>query len=568
MLPPTSSESAPATEPVFARIALSMSGGGFRAAAYSLGTLSALHKLGLLDRVHMLSTISGGTFTGMYYAMRRKQGADFQTIYREFSALLESDGVLPNALQAWQQTIGSGSRDYKLIRAFADEYHQSLFGGQTFELFWQPDPVGAPPFPLQTLVFGATELYTGVAFRFQYAQFPTEQFTDRWGKQRDNFLIGNGNVHILPQRARALRLADIVASSSCFPVGFEPLEFPADYPGQPTASPLFMGQNETPLSLTSLAIVDGGVYDNQGIEGLLLANRRNRAYCASPEGQQAQKDGKSLPKPSTLFLIADVASAETDLYEGVGPAPLRGSDNALGQWGRTFETLKWALVGLLMVGVLIPLGYGRASFLSGMLAGVSAVGILLILVGQRLWTQFSDLFRNTDARIHALAIPPLLTLTISQLGYLLKIRAKTAFTLLLSVFLRRVRSLNYDLLYTDEEGDIQPQANVLPSIVGSILRDYENPSFRDQLRPVYETVLTASKMPTTLWWLNDKFRYKALVESGEITLAWRIMRFFARREYLNQKARREGKPEPHPIHPDDRRVWEAAEKLFRQYAAG
>ncbi|MEZ4950441.1 MAG: patatin-like phospholipase family protein [Saprospiraceae bacterium] len=60
-------------------LALSLSGGGFRASAFHLGVLSFLDDVyfkyhdeaverNLLDRLQVLSTISGGTITGMMYA--------------------------------------------------------------------------------------------------------------------------------------------------------------------------------------------------------------------------------------------------------------------------------------------------------------------------------------------------------------------------------------------------------------------------------------------------------------------------------------------------------------------
>lgn len=55
------------------KIALTFSGGGYRAAAFHLGALSYLHaiKMGekdtLLNHVTVLSTISGGTITGLRY---------------------------------------------------------------------------------------------------------------------------------------------------------------------------------------------------------------------------------------------------------------------------------------------------------------------------------------------------------------------------------------------------------------------------------------------------------------------------------------------------------------------
>src|SRR5437899_1707251 len=49
-------------------IGLALSGGGSRAIAFHLGCLRGLDDVGLLDRIGVLSTISGGSVIGAYYA--------------------------------------------------------------------------------------------------------------------------------------------------------------------------------------------------------------------------------------------------------------------------------------------------------------------------------------------------------------------------------------------------------------------------------------------------------------------------------------------------------------------
>lgn len=46
------------------KIGLALSGGGSRAMAFHLGCLRALNQLGLLDRIDVLSTVSGGSVIG------------------------------------------------------------------------------------------------------------------------------------------------------------------------------------------------------------------------------------------------------------------------------------------------------------------------------------------------------------------------------------------------------------------------------------------------------------------------------------------------------------------------
>ena len=50
--------------PVAPKIGLALSGGGSRAIAFHLGCLRALNRLGLLERVAVLSTVSGGSVIG------------------------------------------------------------------------------------------------------------------------------------------------------------------------------------------------------------------------------------------------------------------------------------------------------------------------------------------------------------------------------------------------------------------------------------------------------------------------------------------------------------------------
>lgn len=53
------------------KIGLALSGGGYRAAAYHIGTLGALNRLGILDKVDVISAVSGGSITAAYYALHK-----------------------------------------------------------------------------------------------------------------------------------------------------------------------------------------------------------------------------------------------------------------------------------------------------------------------------------------------------------------------------------------------------------------------------------------------------------------------------------------------------------------
>src|SRR5262245_7848090 len=63
-------------------VGLCLSGGGIRSATFNLGVLQALSKLGLLDRFHYLSTVSGGGYIGSWWTSvrRRRPGAKIHEI--------------------------------------------------------------------------------------------------------------------------------------------------------------------------------------------------------------------------------------------------------------------------------------------------------------------------------------------------------------------------------------------------------------------------------------------------------------------------------------------------------
>ena len=58
-----------------ASLGLSFSGGGFRATAFSLGTLSLLQDLGLLAKAKVMSSVSGGSLALAAY-LCAKAGSD------------------------------------------------------------------------------------------------------------------------------------------------------------------------------------------------------------------------------------------------------------------------------------------------------------------------------------------------------------------------------------------------------------------------------------------------------------------------------------------------------------
>lgn len=84
-------------------IGLALSGGGSRAIAFHLGCLRALHELGILSQVRVLSTVSGGSIIGALYAITDAPFPDFERAVR---AMLVRGLVRPAIETALQTAEG------------------------------------------------------------------------------------------------------------------------------------------------------------------------------------------------------------------------------------------------------------------------------------------------------------------------------------------------------------------------------------------------------------------------------------------------------------------------------
>ncbi len=210
-------------------IALAFSGGGFRAACFSLGSLSYLHHLTygaegrpLLEKVTYISSTSGGSIANLAYSTTVFKGQSFHDFYDTLRSQLSDEKLLDAATKALHTASAWKERKDKsqnLINAFSLIYDQWLQGA-TLSLF--SDRSHNPH--LQEVCINATEFTNGLPFRFQ-SQYPAPAPITN-GKVGNFFIFFDRTK---PEVFGNLKLADILAASSCFPSGFEPIIFPEDF---------------------------------------------------------------------------------------------------------------------------------------------------------------------------------------------------------------------------------------------------------------------------------------------------------------------------------------------------
>ncbi|MEM7305268.1 MAG: patatin-like phospholipase family protein [Planctomycetota bacterium] len=481
-------------------IGICLSGGGYRAAGFHLGTLDYLHAVGLGGNLLRVSTVSGGTFVGAAYAKALVEGKTFERFSRELRGFLRDTDLVKRGLASLAgppPDTPSGRHD--LIVAMADVYARTFMCGEDGEPFLFGRLLDAD-LPLKDVIFNATEFRHGIAFRFQSCA-------------NRNAIIGNQRLRIPRAQAAKVRLADVVASSSCFPGGFEPLSFPYDFrwPGGEVPDEL-KEQFTRDGKRFPVALMDGGIYDNQGAESLLLAGDRR---------------GEDLG----MFIISDVDQRSDDLYPF--PEPEDGAS------GPTLGRLRlYALVvtllsasSVLMLAIHTWREYQRGELGLGELFFFSVPLLLAALVTYALlWIQ-RTMRRQVLPQVPLVGVAAwndLKHLRVTQVLAMLNLRVTSLLALTSSVFMKRIRGLVYGLVYSDEKYAGKRVSNLIYALTSE--RDWpsvlppEVPRPSDELRRV---ATAAADMPTTLWFERED-ELDNLLAAGQATVCMNLMKWIAR----------------------------------------
>ena len=290
--------------------ALCLSGGGYRAMLFHLGTLWRLHESGLLPRLDRISSVSGGSITAAVLAIawdridfaRPPAASGFADhvvgpVRALASRTLDDDAIVGGVLLPG--TVGD---------RIAAAYSRHLFGEATLQ-----DLPDRPRF-----VINATNVQSGALWRF------SKPYMGDWK-------VGRVFSPRVP-------LALAVAASSAFPPVLSPIDLQLD-PGsfKPRSG---SGLQREPFT-SEVVLTDGGVYDNMGLEtawkrystvyvsdaGALLQSepepRRDWARHAYRVLDVVDSQVRSLRKRAVMAAFEAVpgtAGARRGAYWGIGTA--------------------------------------------------------------------------------------------------------------------------------------------------------------------------------------------------------------------------------------------------------
>ncbi|TAK21991.1 MAG: patatin-like phospholipase family protein [Myxococcaceae bacterium] len=418
------------------RMGLALSGGGYRAAAFHLGVMGVLHRVGLLPTVRVLSTVSGGSIVGAGWLVSLAESKGFEEFERAFRRWLSTTDVV--ALAGAKLSRAGDGQTPSLIRAAAAVYAQSpVIGDFRFGDFREG-------FPVEDIVINATEFTTGNVFRLT-----------RTASSRAS--IGNQKVPVKREVLDRVRLADAVAASSCFPGAFEPLVWPTDFD---------LDGLDATVGSEPVYLMDGGIVDNQGISSVELAVTRaaNRA------------------SPLDLVVISDVFQHGRDFLSGAQSAA---------------SPVPSVILALLLLAILlgVNLAVAIATLVrTGLSAGTGlslfvAAGLVLLPLAAGVSAWWS-LRKSVAARWNVLAV--LGGFGVGDLVQAMAMRARSVLAILSNVFMKRVRSQEY--------GQVRDFLSRRVRCVRVSINDHErwkdDPEVTEALR---ETCQRAFGMATTLW---------------------------------------------------------------------
>ncbi|RZN83524.1 MAG: patatin-like phospholipase family protein [Winogradskyella sp.] len=504
----------------FNNIGLCFSGGGYRATFYALGIVSYLDNvsyngISLLSSVKALSSVSGGTLLAVAYAKAVQEDdydfkAFFKTFYNTFTP--KNDKLLENAIAKLEDNTVWKNNPHKkrsLINAFALAYAEMPVFKGSFQHFENKVIK-----QLEQVCFNATDFSFGLTYRFQNR-----------GYFGNNPLYRNYQKEVNALR-NDVQLGDVIASSSCFPVGFEPLVFPDDY-FENQDSQAYKNLKGLDRFIDGVGIMDGGIADNQGIGSMMLINERMGdgldlimvndvgSYKMKPWQQDTSRTGKSSTVKMVVNKILQYFTIKPlyviILFVGV----LLVLFNSMSVFGPEPYT------GLYIVGSIV-LGFGVLLTVFGLVASVVKTSIL------------GRLKRVFKENVPEPLLDDILTfqkLDISLVQRMLTDRLTSAMTMINDVFLKQMRRLNYDLFYSKPRLKNRRITTTVYKLNGQETPYNKGKGYNKDIKPhpsksLQSVGLTASKTPTTLWWDQTdiaKNRMETLIACGQFTACYELM---------------------------------------------
>ncbi len=222
-------------------IGLALSGGGFRATLFHVGSLWRINQLGLLPEIKEITSVSGGSIAAAYLGLKWKQlNFDANTVAVNFESI-----IVKPLCDFCANTIDRGAIVKGILNPFShpSELLAKAYGTlfENFTLQDLPEDSQGPRFTIY-----ATSMQTGASVRLSRPYI--------------------ADYHVGQYMDPKVRLSLAVAASSGFPPPFCPVKVNLDSTKWKRAEGADLYDKK--VLRKTLRLVDGGVYDNLGLERL------------------------------------------------------------------------------------------------------------------------------------------------------------------------------------------------------------------------------------------------------------------------------------------------------------
>lgn len=473
-------------------LALCLSGGGYRAAVYHLGVLTYLNRVGmpqggkLLDRVHTITCISGGALPGICYMLALARRENLDDSFKRLFNLLINNGLSEALLNDFEKQSKVGIGLIQVLAKVYDDvfFHDAKFGEILDLISWD----GIHHFSVD-----ATDFELGMPFRFQ----ATDRIVTQ-GRREEYGVIGNSRHKIEREAAREIRLADIMAATSCFPLVFEPLTYPDDF---------VFGDSSMKATqdATSYVLMDGGLVDNQGIDPALHAedhlNTQNRSH--------------------DVLVLSDAGNLGSEEEK-----------NAIGWNKKSPDFYFWLFYG---IAVVSGIGACYAWFLNlPFLSGCCTVLTLCLAI-------FLGLLRSGEEKVINLIKEHgnvagdyqfLWSSPINNIATFLRDRFNTAHRMVDVIMMGHIKKSSYQTLFNSNQWKNRVMLNSLFifSSKGKWDRALSKRNVQEKSmtpsRRIRQNSDKANKMKTTLWFTEEEIKTgmpEAILACGQYTICWNLL---------------------------------------------
>ncbi len=228
--------------------ALSLSGGGYRATLFALGSLWRLNELGLLKKFNRITAVSGGSIALGYLALYWNKLIFNDDVAKNFKEViveplqkfcsedLDIKTAISGLLSPWD-TVGD-----KVTEIYDNKlFHNALLGDI-------PKGDGIPEF-----IFYATNYATGSSVRMTQSSI-------------SDYKLGEASF-------KNISLAKVITASSAFPPIFSPIIFNTSKWNWKKTEYAYLYDNKALHN--RLVLTDGGLYDNLGIEAIWKEDKKS-----------------------------------------------------------------------------------------------------------------------------------------------------------------------------------------------------------------------------------------------------------------------------------------------------